>query len=460
MENKLFLTLLFSLATIAACSQATSFDLFSYSEPNGYTKENRKGAIAYTTSDNAKGFYCIIVLYANENTRGTAEKDFNAFWNKVVKPLNPVSAPQIEYAESANGWKNARGASTFSKDGAVSVVAAETFTNKEKTAAVLFLFNDTAYQQSLDFFESHLTLQPYTANRTVQNPTGENLSSSAAAAFSIPNGWLPVQAADGINCYASPLLECTDNSYYHLYILPQIQYTGPLQDYAIALHKKNFFQQYNQYQVYRESDKRIVKGIDEQGREFISFETPAHTFADNTWHYGLVYLLRSGGQMVSFIAEQKPVDRNKYGTPTSLYNFIDECPALKSIWKKFLASIKFSNAATAKNNVPAELTGTWTSRVHLGWSTIAGSYSVEDTKVLEKYTFNENSIYTKDEFTKGKVQGNFSISGNKISFTDEKGKIFSYRFRIESIFENARWHRSLSFYGNDDKEIKLKFENE
>jgi hypothetical protein len=458
MSNKLFFTLLFLALFHAVFSQVTTFDIFKFTKPAGYTKQDRKGALAYTTSNNARGIYSIIVLYANENSNGSPEKDFTAFWDRVVKPLSPASAPQMENGQAIKGWKNVRGFSTFSQSGAVSLVALQTYTCKEKTAALLYLFNDTAYRQQLDLFETNLTLQPYKANNTIQNSSAESGPFNTTVIHAMPKGWNPVQSANGITCYASPLLECTENSYYNLYVLKPTNYNGSLREYAYALHKKNFFQPYNQYQVYQEGDKRIVKGIDEQGREFLSFETGAHGFGDNTWHYGLVYLLRKGDEMAAFILEQKPTDRNKYAPPTSLHNFIDECPLLKSEWKKFLTSVQFANAAPVKNNVPDELTGSWTSRVHLGWSTIAGSYSVENTQVLEKYSFNEDGSYTKDEFAKGKSGGHFSVSGNKITVTDDKGKIFTYRFKLESIFEYGRWHRSLSFFSNDEKEIKLSFE--
>jgi hypothetical protein len=96
--------------------------------------------------------------------------------------------------------------------------------------------------------------------------------------------------------------------------------------------------------------------------------------------------------------------------------------------------------------------------VHLGWATLAGQYAVENSQVVEKYTFNDNGTYVKDEFAKGKTKGIFSISGNKINFTEVSGKKYSYLFTLASTFEYASWQRALSFFDANGQEIKLNYE--
>ena len=123
-----------------------------------------------------------------------------------------------------------------------------------------------------------------------------------------------------------------------------------------------------------------------------------------------------------------------------------------------LSSVTFSNVSAAKTTVPDELEGTWTSRVHLGWATLAGQYAVENSQVVEKYTFNDNGRYVKDEFAKGKTNGTFSIIGNKINFTEATGKKYAYPFTLTSTFEYARWSRALSFFDANGQEIKLNYE--
>lgn len=51
-----------------------------------------------------------------------------------------------------------------------------------------------------------------------------------------------------------------------------------------------------------EGVKSILKGIDANGNEFISYETSAVLFpSDRNYHYGMGYLIRSGSQIVTLM---------------------------------------------------------------------------------------------------------------------------------------------------------------
>lgn len=454
-----FIPVLFLLLNNSSNAQTASFDIFSYTEPSGFIKNSQAGVITYSTSNDTNGTYCMIVIGSSSTGSGNQLKDFNAQWEKIAKPFNPKTKPEVHKGDPLNNWKVLTGVAQFDKGGTRGALLLSTYSGKVKCASIMYLLNDSSYQKILDDFSKQITISnDGISNDNAADPTGSSSSPAATFTYTAPNEWTPVETANGGAGFISPLLECTDNSIYKLYVLPKTVYTGNLQEYARQMHKAYFYQANNPYLSYNESDKRIVKGIDDKGREYLSFETPAHSFDDNTWRYGMVYLLRNGDNMASFILELQPVDRNKSGPPTSVYNFTDGCPALKTAWKKFLSSVAFSNTAQAKTTVPGELEGTWTSRVHLGWSTIAGQYSVENSQVVEKYTFNDNGKYLKDEFAKGKTSGTFSISGNKISFADAAGKKYNYPFTLTSIFEYGSWHRALSFYDANGREIKLNYE--
>jgi hypothetical protein len=371
----------------------------------------------------------------------------------VVKPLNPVSAPLMEDGGVVNGWKNLRGFSTFSKDGAVSMVVAQIYSCNEKTAAILSLFNDTAYLKQLD--ELSIALIPNGKADAAESNSGAQVSSTSQISYTAPQGWRRNVETNGITSYASPLLECKEYSYYTLHVLKTAIYNGNLQHYATQLYKTYFSPSGNG--KYLEYQRRISRGIDELGREFAIYEDGARAFNDNTYHYGIACVLRNGNQVASFILELNPLSSNSRSNPNEL-DFFFGCNPLKKAWNKFLTSLKFSTPAASKNTLPEDLEGSWISRVHLGWTEgIFGNYSYEKTRELEKYTFSADGKFSCNQLGKGKSSGSISINGNKLTLHREDGKIISYRFRLESIFD-GRWRRSLSFYGNDEKEIKLSFE--
>jgi hypothetical protein len=453
MRKHVFISIIICFLGKLGKAQNISYGVFSYAEPATWAKDTKLGIVSYSNNVNA-GSYCMIALSSNDNSTGNIVKDFSAQWEKLAEPFHPEGAPQMGKAVSVNGWTELSGAAAFTKEGKQGAIVMSTYSNNITYASVLYVFNDTVYQQTVDEFSTRLkVVADGGANQ------GANTSSSSPEInYVAPKGWSPLETATGGAGFISPLQECTDNSIYKLYVLPNTSYTGSLQDYAYQMHKAYFYQT-AEYIGYQEASKRMVKGTDDKGREYISFETPAHAFNDNTWRYGMVYLLRSGTDMAAFILELKPIDRNKFGPPTSVYNFIDGCAPLKATWKKFLSSVTFPNTTAAKTTVPDELEGTWTSRVHLGWATIAGQYAVENSQVVEKYTFSENGRYVKDEFAKGKTNGTFSISGNKINFTEATGKKYSYPFTLTSTFEYASWQRALSFFDSNGQEIKLNYES-
>jgi hypothetical protein len=451
MRKLFFISILIFFTGKPGIAQNTAFGLFHYSEPVALVKQTKPDVVTYSSNDNATAGYCVIAMSNDEKSTGNVINDFSAQWEKLAKPFHPQGAPEKEKAVSISGWTVLSGAAAFTKGGKQGAIVMSTYSNNATCASVLYVFNDTVYQQTVDDFSARLKVVADAGSNQ-----GDNISSSQIS-YVPPKGWTPLETAKGGAGFISPLLECTDNSIYKLYILPNTSYTGSLQEYAYQMHKAYFYQP-AEYRGYQEGDKRMVKGIDDKGREYISFETPAHAFNDNTWRYGMVYLLRSGTDMAAFMLELKPIDRNKFGSPTVLYNFLDGCAPLKTTWKKFLSSVTFPNTTAAKTTLPDELEGTWTSRVHLGWATLAGQYAVENSQVVEKYTFNDNGTYLKDEFAKGKTDGTFSIRGNKINFTEASGKKYSYPLMFTSTFEYARWQRALSFYDTNGQEIKLNYE--
>ncbi len=453
MTYKLIFILLLTTAPAVAFSQAAAFDVFKFTAPPGFAKEDRNAALAYTSYSNTRGIYCIIVLYASENSKGNAGIDFTNFWNRVVKPLRPAAEPQMEDGATINGWTSLRGFSTFSQNSAVSQVALQTYTSNDKTAAVLYLFNDTTYLGRLNDFST--ALAPDYHQAAVASNGSSQIAAASPSNYTAPRGWRQKDENNGITSYTSPLMECREFSYYTLHVFKTVVYNGNLLDYATQLYSTYFSPSGNG--KYLEYQRRLSKGIDELGREFAIYEDGAQIFNDNTYHYGITCVVRNGNQMASFILELNPLSSNSHSNPNEL-DFFFGCNPLKKAWQTFLTSVKFSTPTASKNTLPEDLEGSWISRVHLGWTEgIFGNYSYDKTQELEKYSFSANGKFSCSQLGHGKSSGTISINGNRLSLQREDGKIITYRFRLESIFD-GRWHRSLTFYSNDEKEITLNFE--
>jgi hypothetical protein len=71
-------------AATLALGQTESFDKYTYTPPTGYTGKAANGRMEWTKIDQARKFYCQIVLFESQNSLGSAAADLAAEWKAVV----------------------------------------------------------------------------------------------------------------------------------------------------------------------------------------------------------------------------------------------------------------------------------------------------------------------------------------------------------------------------------------
>jgi hypothetical protein len=305
MKYKIFFLVLFVLVCLKLAAQKQHFDVYQYVEPKGWVKEAKQGMVLYTSMDEKKGTYCIIGLSVSQSSKGDVEADFDAEWKRIILPLGVSVIPQKQVGEETKGWKLISGTGTFETAGTKSATLLNTFSGHNKAASVFFTFNNGMYQKALEEFSNTLELitpEPMVSDNQPENIASSSNTSSTGFSYTIPKGWNVTKNSNGAESISSPLLECKEYSYYTIRLSGTSTYTGSLQEYAHNLHKASFYQQ-NDWRQYMEGDKRIVKGIDANGHEFLTYETSAALFnSDRNYHYGMVYLVRSGNQLISIFA--------------------------------------------------------------------------------------------------------------------------------------------------------------
>lgn len=446
------------LCIVKINAQTQKFDVFTYTAPAGWVKSTSNGVVMYTITDEKKGTYCMLALYASRPGTGSVESDFDAAWDKIAVAMGVTDPPQKQPGEDAKGWKTLLGTGTFKLSGGVSAIIMNTFSSADKTTNLVFTFNDAGYQNAMEKFTAGLDLtEAGKADKTSSPIITDNTNSTQSAInYTPPRDWNETKNPDGSADIISPLLECKEYSYYTIHILPPISYTGSLQQYAHDLHKARFYEQ-NDWRQYMEGDKRIVKGINQNGNEFLSYETGAALFnSDRNYHYGMVYVLKSGNSIIPVILELKPINADRNSPPTEVLNFLAGCKPLKGAWNKFISTLKFNTQQKAAAYLPEDLLGKWESRIILG----ATNWGLVDTRIVEKYTFMEDGRYQSQKMMVGNNYGKYSVSGNKITITDASGKTASYKFKLESLFEYGSWHRELTLYDASGKESILRWDGE
>lgn len=147
-------------AWVGQVSAQSSYDIYTFHEPQGYKKSIQRDFISYTKTDSKTGAYCIISLYAHSLSSGDLAKDFNEDWaNLVVKPFRVATAPQKDSGSEISGWKTRSGTANFEFAGKTSLALLTIAKKDNAKAAVLIATNaKSCLAEEVDPFFSQLKL--------------------------------------------------------------------------------------------------------------------------------------------------------------------------------------------------------------------------------------------------------------------------------------------------------------
>ena len=141
-------------------AQRETFDLLSYSPPEGWVKESKEHIIAFTTT--SPGTYCRIVIYESTPGSGNSQQDFKHEWDDlVVRNYKPDQPPLQVQEQRASEWSINAGTSTFQFKDQQSLVMLTTMSDAHTVISLLFLFNDESYVADIEkFMESVEIVKP------------------------------------------------------------------------------------------------------------------------------------------------------------------------------------------------------------------------------------------------------------------------------------------------------------
>src|SRR5687767_14199391 len=119
MKYLICLFFIFSLTHLVA-QKTETFDIATYTVPSGWTQTNNtKNVVGYTITNNQKGTYCQIGVYASTTSKGNLQADFESEWQElVVKIYKPSTKPELIPMASENGWDAQAGVAPFEFNGA------------------------------------------------------------------------------------------------------------------------------------------------------------------------------------------------------------------------------------------------------------------------------------------------------------------------------------------------------
>lgn len=204
MKPILFLIVCFLSLSANSFTQITeTFDIATFRPPADWKKQENPGAIIYTISDESKGTYALITLWASGESVGNARQDFESDWQEFVVEQFTVNArPEFEPEKTVAGWKILTGGAAFQNNLGPAAVLMSTYSGNGRKFSVSAMFNSRDHLPAIEAFASSIKLkttepgkqlnataekqQPQTANNRSRVVTGDGYT---FATTNFDDGW-------------------------------------------------------------------------------------------------------------------------------------------------------------------------------------------------------------------------------------------------------------------------------
>ena len=211
---KYLICILFTLSVANLVAQKKeTFDLVTYTVPAGWKETSSANVVSFTVTNNQKGTYCQIAVYASTASKGNTQADFESEWQElVVKTYKPSSKPELLPKSSENGWEVQGGVAPFEFNGASSAAMLVTASNQIRCISVVILTNTQDYQteiekflESVDLKKTETISQPAnSANNREETKKQSTNSTAINSAFTFTttnfdNGWTSTVQEDWVH---------------------------------------------------------------------------------------------------------------------------------------------------------------------------------------------------------------------------------------------------------------------
>jgi Lipocalin-like domain len=197
MKYLIFVFFAFSAANLLAQQKAT-FDLATYTVPSGWKQtSNSSNVVGYTITNNQKGTYCQIGLYASTASKGSLQADFESEWQElIVKMYKPSAKPNLLPVASENGWDAQAGVAPFEFNGARSAAMLVTMSSNGRCVSIVIVTNTEDYQTEIEKFVDDVDLKRIEpASQSVAAADGSasilgtwSMTSSSQSSYRVKNG--------------------------------------------------------------------------------------------------------------------------------------------------------------------------------------------------------------------------------------------------------------------------------
>ena len=430
------LLLVFLVLPVYCLAQQQTFDITTYSAPKAWKSQSSESTIQFSTEDEAKGSYCLIMLFKSLPGMADSKANFDAAWETVVKEAVTVSSPpEMQPAAIENGWEALTGYAPFESNGSKGVVMLLTSTGYEKMINILILTNSDIYEKDISDFLGSLHFKQLSApsNKPATDPskiaTPNTVTKKDGFAFNtthFDDGWTSTVQEDWV--------EVTKGS-----IKVLLHYPNKKADVYNSVLKEGDYNAWNTLVAQRYSNMKNFEWRTIQSYESISFvEADATEIkSGKTVHIVLFkkHYSNGNGRYLEFVTDSKAAYEYEFGAYHSTsYD-----------WDK-PANMQFRNKFSVAAN---DLIGTWTTSDYASVSyyyvNSGGLAGTSTTSTADEFTFSSGNNYQSQhsgasgevgniKFSNQVYKGKSSVSNWSITLTNRfHGATENYDCNFEAI---------------------------
>ena len=392
-----------------------TFDIATFQPPNGWKKQPGQNSIQFSTSDEARGTYCLITLFRSIPGIGSSKENFSAAWQTIVKEsVNVTAAPQMQPSGNPADWTIEMGSAPFEKDGSKGVVVLVTASGSSKMMNAMILTNSMDYEPTITSFLESFSfkkLAPASVNGSLPNParvvTGDGYT---FATSNFDDGWNAAIKSDWV--------EVTKDD------------TTVLLHYGITMTDEMRQDLSNSYWNKIAANKYRIKNL---------YPTNYSVIKDFPYYFVQADAIEKATGKSVFVSFQV-IPKN--GTA---YCYEIVTPTKDSFSRQFPTMDKIDNLsvynrfAIGKN----DLIGTWQAGAGAFtqyYFVSSGNYAGMNITVSNlKYVFVNGAIYrtevkavTNNVYASEKEIGRYTVGNWDVSTTDQKGKISNFSAWFEA----------------------------
>jgi len=154
-----------------AFAQKETFDLYTFTPPEGWIKNVEENFVSYIITNNKTKSWCRINIAKSTISKGSIEADFESEWQDlIVKNFHPIGEPKVSEIQEAEGWKIKAGISKFIFENKEATVMLTSVSGFERCLSIVAMTNNDSYIKDVQAFIESIDLKkPDTAATQPQN---------------------------------------------------------------------------------------------------------------------------------------------------------------------------------------------------------------------------------------------------------------------------------------------------